>query len=159
MSEIEDRRELETLLLAQRPWFERWRPSKKFRVQIVAVDQAIRSEFLFRLPSANWVQEALTLSLFAVALDAAGVRLNRNDPPDAFLRLDGVELPIEIAKVLDPNRKRSDEYHPDASTLSHVEMVDKEQEAVRAEGQLATMLERKRKNQSAILPSLCCSCT
>ena len=129
------------------------------RVQIVAVDQAIRSEFLFRLPSANWVQEALTLSLFAVALDAAGVRLNRNDPPDAFLRLDGVELPIEIAKVLDPNRKRSDEYHPDASTLSHVEMVDKEQEAVRAEGQLATMLERKRKNQSAILPSLCCSCT
>jgi hypothetical protein len=75
------------------------------------------------------------------------------------LRLDGVELPIEIAEVLDPNRKRSDEYHPDASTLSHVEMVDKEQEAVRAEGQLATMLERKRKNQSAILPSLCCSCT
>src|SRR5215213_11129563 len=140
MTEIADRAELEAFLVAKRPWFDEWRSPKEFRENIVAVDQAVLSEFLLRIPRANRVQEALTLSLFAVALDAAGVRLNRNDPPDAFLRLDGVELPIEIAEVLDPDRKRGDEYHPAAPTLSHVEMVDKEQEAVRAESQLATLL-------------------
>src|SRR5918993_3611346 len=104
MSEIADRAELEAFLFKQRSWFEQWRSPKEFREQIVAVDQAVRSEFLFRLPSANWVQEALTLSLFAIIVGAAGVRLNRNDPPDAFLRLNGAELPVEIAEVLDPDR-------------------------------------------------------
>jgi hypothetical protein len=143
MSEIADRAELEAYLLAQRLWFEEWRSPNEFRARIVTVDRAVRSEFLFRLPRANWVQEALTLSLFAIAVDSPGVRLNRNDPPDAFMRLNGAELPIEIAEVLDPDRKRGDEYHPSAPTLVHREASDTKQEAARGEGQLAAILAKK----------------
>jgi hypothetical protein len=61
-------------------------------------------------------------------------------------------LPVEIAEVLDPDRKRGDEYHPSAPTLSHVDMNHKEQEAARAEGQLATILAKKAKKSARYPP-------
>src|ERR1700688_4600408 len=56
-------------------------------------------------------REAMTLAEFArLSKNVTDVRLG-DDPPDGWLRLStGEELPVEVTEVLEPNRKRGDEY-------------------------------------------------
>jgi hypothetical protein len=59
----------------------------------------------------KFVREAMTLAEFAkLSKNVTDVRLG-SDPPDGSLRLfGGKELSVEVTEVLEPDRKRGDEY-------------------------------------------------
>ncbi len=59
----------------------------------------------------KFAREAMTLAEFAKhSNNVTDVRLG-NDPPDGWLRLSGgKELAVEVTEVLEPDRKRGDEY-------------------------------------------------
>lgn len=87
-----------------------WHYSSHFQGIIAALGKRIPTSKLWGNPY-KFAREAMTLAEFTkLSSDYTDVRLG-NDPPDGWVRLtSGKELPVEVTEVLEPGRRRGDEY-------------------------------------------------
>lgn len=93
-------------------WFRQWRSYEEFTRRISEVDEKIPSSILFNHNKAKWLREGLTLAEFGglARTRIERMRLNQFDPPDAYIFKQGRAVPIEITEILEPGRKRGEEY-------------------------------------------------
>ncbi len=100
-------------LARARPWFEARRDPAEFMHRINQVDRIVDSEFLFNRNEAKWVREALNLAAYSQFISPSSVWLNGETWPDAFVREDGKDIPLEITMILDKGREIGREYRMD----------------------------------------------
>jgi hypothetical protein len=121
-----------------------WHYASHFQGIVEALGRRIPTSKLWGNPY-KFAREAMTLAEFVKLSDnVTDVRLG-NDPPDGWLRLDtGEELAVEVTEVLEPDRKRGDEYHE--NQMAAVDQVTDEQLEARIqaiEPQLEKAIESK----------------
>jgi hypothetical protein len=139
---------LAKFLARKRGWFEQWRDPREFAQQIEQIDRIIDSPFLFNKTGLNWFLEALSLNSYIKFEKPARVRLNRSDPPDAYIFKQGSAIPVEITEVLEPDRKRGLEYRwNDGATQVQWGALDKRgfgsEDLVKRAGEIAAALKER----------------
>jgi hypothetical protein len=141
-------------LAKKRAWFESWRATNEFAQQIEEIDRIIDSPFLFNRTGINWYWEALSLASYAKIEKVPRVRLNRHDPPDAYVFKQGTTIPVEITEVLEPGRERGLEYRwGDNDTGIRWDTLDKRgfgsEDLVKRAGEIAAALEERIVNKAS----------
>jgi hypothetical protein len=90
-----------------RAWFESWREPTVFSDRLSKIRPLLkRGEFLY-VKEGKWYREAWALSAYSKFICPNAIRLNHDDPPDAFVKRGEIDTPIEITEVLEPGRKPS----------------------------------------------------
>lgn len=95
--------------------FQSWQEPTEFLERYKEVDSKVCSEFLFNRNKAKWIAEAAVLSEFGVIARPKRMRLNSQDPPDAFIDMQGEVIPIEITVAMEADRKIGLEYRANNS--------------------------------------------
>ena len=108
---------LSQFLAESRPWFEELRSPTEFEQRRAEIRRIVDGNFQFNRTDAKWLLEAWLVSQYARILGATQVQLNRIDPPDAFVVVENMVIPIEMTEVIEPGRKRGLEYRPEAPTV------------------------------------------
>jgi hypothetical protein len=96
----------------QRSWFEQWRTPSEFAQRFEQLKRIVKSEFYFNRNESKWAREAWVLNEFAQITTPMQIKLNRDDPPDAYVRINSEPVPLEISEVIEPGRRRGLEYRP-----------------------------------------------
>jgi hypothetical protein len=108
---------ISSTLADARPWFEEWRSPLEFERRYREVRQRIDSNFQFNRGEAKWLLEVWLISKFGRLHEFSKIRLNRADPPDAFVISASSTTPIEMTEVIEPGRQRGLEYQPGGPNL------------------------------------------
>jgi len=112
------------MLVAARPWFEEWRSPVDFESRRREIRRAVDASFQFNRGEAKWLLEAWLISKFGRLKNLPKVKLNRSDPPDAFVQIGDSSTPIEITEILEPGRLRGLEYRPGAPEVEEDPVED-----------------------------------
>jgi hypothetical protein len=99
-----------------------WRSAAEFAARVAQLAEQVPSHKLLRSPEFNFLTEALALAEFLKLHPVDEVRLAdlNAQHPDAFVRIGGKVIELEITEALNADRKRGDEYREDAPKLVHV---------------------------------------
>jgi hypothetical protein len=128
--------------------FSLWQPGNQFVAEVEKFNAGVPSEKLWGNPY-KFLREALSLAGLCRHLNPTSVRISEDgrDPPDAWIRFKpDEEDPLEITEVLEPNRRRGDEYKKYgfsfATHISDEQVAARDEEIVAA---LTTAIEAKAK--------------
>ena len=96
-----------------------WHTPAGFAIAVQAIGSRVPTEKLWGNRYKR-LREAMTLAEFCKHNPAiVAARMMEGDPPDAFVRFaDGADQEVEITEVLEPGRKRGDEYRRGGAALS-----------------------------------------
>jgi hypothetical protein len=115
VSDVDD---ISAKLAEARPWFESWRSPSEFADRYGELRPIADASFQFNRGEAKWLLEAWIIAKFGRLRGFSKIKLNRVDPPDAFVLSEAFEIPIEITEVLEPGRQRGREYRLGESGLT-----------------------------------------
>jgi hypothetical protein len=104
--------DISSKLSEARPWFEGWRSPLEFEHRYREVRSVVTPNFQFNRHEAKWLLEAWLLSKFGRLKGVSKIKLNRSDPPDGFVIIGDMQIPIEMTETLEPGRVRGREYRP-----------------------------------------------
>jgi hypothetical protein len=99
----------------------RWRSPADFVGRVDQIQRNVQSGNLFHSRDFNFLTEALALSEFVELYAVEEVRLNApsEQHPDAFIRLNGEVVDVEITEVLNQGRRRGNEYRDREVMVRH----------------------------------------
>jgi hypothetical protein len=87
-----------------------WQAPRQFIDKVGKINRSVQTANLWGNPYKQ-LREAIPLASLCQHRNFKAVRIEENDPPDAWVRLDnGQEEQVEITEVMEPGRKRGDEY-------------------------------------------------
>ena len=100
----------------------KWRLPADFAARVDELNRNVPSHELLRSPNFNFLTEALALAEFLKLHPVEEVRLAdlNAQHPDAYVRIGGEVIELEITEALNIGRRRGEEYHEDAPKLVHV---------------------------------------
>lgn len=136
------------LVEAQR-WFECWRATSEFSNRYWTIRRLASPRIEFTRREAKWLLEAYLLLKFAKLKHLKRIRLNRNDPPDAYYADHHRVVPIEITEVLEPGRRRGNEYPDDEPRVEDDPVEDWFKRAGSIPGALSDGLNKKKRKKYA----------
>lgn len=89
-----------------------WQATDAFVQKVAATESLLQSALLFSKSGINFLFDAMILAEFIQLRQTAEVRLAdaREDWPDGFIGERATPVPVEITEVLEPGRRRGDEY-------------------------------------------------
>jgi hypothetical protein len=91
-----------------------WRSPEAFENRLLQINRLMDGEFLFNKRDLQWYREALTLVDYSALVAPHRIRLSSESRPDAYaIWRTGSSTPIEITEVMEPGRKRGQEYRGD----------------------------------------------
>lgn len=132
--------EIAEFLEQERPWFNQWRAPSVFSEKLKHVKRPSFSHHYFTKSKAKWVLEAWVLNKFAAIVSADEIKLSDNSAPDAYAKIDGNEVGIEITSVSEPGRKIAEEYR-DPKNRKEIELDPVENWVRRAESAAPALAE------------------
>jgi hypothetical protein len=104
--------EIDVALSKARTTLAEWQPPEAFVRNVEEVGGLIESALLFNKSNVNFLLDAMALAEFIKLRPAEMVRLagSREQWPDGFTGTPRAFTPVEITEVMEPGRKRGDEY-------------------------------------------------
>ena len=85
-----------------RSWFEAWRSKEDFVRQVDSLSSQVPSDQYWGRGSAKWLREAWSVARYCEASKPMHVRLQTPDPPDAYVRSAGKEIPAIVCLTNPP---------------------------------------------------------
>jgi hypothetical protein len=106
--------DLEADLVKARTELSRWQSPAAFIKRVEEIDSLIDSAVLFTKPNINFLFDALVLAEFVKLRRVEQVCLAgaREEWPDGFIGNPKAFENVEITEIMEPGRRRSDEYRP-----------------------------------------------
>lgn len=98
----------------------RWQTPGEFASKVKALDSLVRSSTLFNKANAGFLLDAIPIAAFATHRAVQSVRLvrQRERLNDGQFRNTDEAIDIEVTEVMDPGRRRGDEYRCGADQQS-----------------------------------------
>ena len=90
----------------------RWQTAEEFASKVEALESLVRSSTLFNKANTGFLLDAIPIAAFAKHRAVQSVRLvrQRERLNDGQFRSSNETIDIEVTEILDPGRKRGDEY-------------------------------------------------
>ena len=106
-----------------------WQAPEVFQAQVESFARFVRSSSLFNKPNAAFLRDAIPIADFTKFRAVESVRLVKQNEGrnDGKFKTAGKILDIEVTEVLQPGRRRGDEYREGKATLIHLEEFDPNQ--------------------------------
>ncbi len=127
-------------------WFECWREPSTFSDQLSQVRPLLNKGRFLYVREGKWYREAWALNAYSKFCSFDAIRLNHDDPPDAFAKHGKTEIPIEITEVMEPERRPAAFYRQSSSKISLDPVENWIKRAEELPGALEASIKRKSRN-------------